>query len=96
MGIKTIATVAAIAMAAATSAASAGDQFSALEGVSAEPLSSVEMAAVVGATGQLLVTPSGAIVANFIAALLPCVAEIGFAEVADPRSGGHVEFQDVD
>ncbi len=48
MQIKSILAGAAIALAAATSSASAGDEFSTLGGVSAESLSSVELAAVVG------------------------------------------------
>ncbi len=50
MLIKSIIKGAAIALAAATSSASAGDEFSTLDGVSAESLSSVEMAAVSGAS----------------------------------------------
>ncbi len=57
MHIKSIVAGAAIALAAATGPASAGDEFSTLGGVSAESLSSVEMAAVVGADLFILIQP---------------------------------------
>ncbi len=57
MQIKSIVAGAAIALAAATSPASAGDEFSTLGGVSAESMSSVEMAAVVGAHLFILIRP---------------------------------------
>ena len=68
MHIKSIVAGAAIALAAATGSASAGDEFTTLGGVSAESLSSVEMAAVVGAhliigvrlqSGTMLITVQG-------------------------------------
>ena len=57
MQIKSVVAGAAIALAAATSPASAGDEFSTLGGVSAESLSSVEMAAVVGEHYTLTINP---------------------------------------
>ncbi len=57
MQIKSIVAGAAIALAATIGSASAGDEFSTLGGVSAESLSSVEMAAVVGAHLFIQINP---------------------------------------
>ena len=55
MQIKSILAAAAIALAVTVGSASAADQFTTLDGISAESLSSVEMAAVVGADIDLIV-----------------------------------------
>ncbi len=57
MQIKSIVAAAAIALAASVGSASAGDEFGTLGGVSAESLSSVEMAAVVGDHLFILIQP---------------------------------------
>ncbi len=57
MEIKSIVAGAAIALAATIGSASAGDEFSTLGGVSAESLSAVEMAAVVGDHLFILIQP---------------------------------------
>ena len=63
MQIKSIVAGAAIALVAAVGSASAADLFATLDGVSAESLSSVEMAAVVGTDISLIVN-SGVVVGH--------------------------------
>ncbi len=89
MQIKSIVAGAVIALAAATSPASAGDEFSTLGGVSAESLSSVEMAAVVGADLTISITPTPGGGVAFV--VLGTDAPLNGLENAESMSGGVVE-----
>ena len=91
MHIKSIVAGAAIALAATVGSAYAADQFATLDGVSAESLSSAEMAAVAGAVVNLRVTPPdpGFTFAEVVA-VIPTNAPSAGITAADNGSGGVV------
>ncbi len=91
MKIKSIVAGAAIALAATVGSASAGDEFSTLSGVSAESLSSVEMAAVIGADFSFsVVTPAGVVTEVDLGTEAPSAGLM----VAGPASGDIIILSD--